>query len=438
MADSQNMFATSVPATGAARFADYDACYLSNGRDKTYQVSNWDNNLEQAKANNAYQIGRVISNIQIVEERKTTNADGSERLEVDVRFDTQFKDGTKSVAAVETLVAGSTSGVCATPQTGTAMRFFGNQQKFATDLVARNRVDVYRKLADGSTPVAPASQFRMRREVSFGVTDPNKLATYAVVSWGSKSMKLLSPRILREAPEMSEVRGSGTFSDTNAFRQCRTSANNTEANAAIADCVKLGSTGDAWGSAGGYDKTDAASMAAIDTAYAQTGLTKGTEVTYAFYNDDGWKTVNGQQGKTPIAIYKRKLRNDSYPAAQIAVDMYPMIKTISPLEPSLAASFKSTGGTAIANLQAAKAPAGGLPMVLNSVTSFRQGPKIESTSGNYNIRGSKSAAFEPGATTVTMPFDGVPTGAKSTTYGEFTITYIDRNSREMVYSLQFN
>ena len=37
-----------------------------------------------------------------------------------------------------------------------------------------------------------------------------------------------------------------------------------------------------------------------------------------------------------------------------------------------------------------------------------------------------------------MPFDGVPTGAKSTTYGEFTITYIDRNSREMVYSLQFN
>ena len=437
MADSQQVFANGVPSTGAARFASYDSCYLGGGRSKTFQISNWDNNLEQAKISNAYLVGRVFSNIEIVQERKTTNADGSERLEVDVRFDTLYKDGTKAIGTVDTLVAGSTSGTCATPQTGTAMRFLGNQQKFGVELTARNRIEVYRQLADGSLPAATANQFRIRREVAFGVTDPNQMATYAVVSWGTKSMKLLSPRLLRDAPEMKESPGSGTFLDTAAFRQCRTSASNTEANAAIADCVKLGTQGEIWGTGGGYNKTDAASLAAIDTAYEQTGLAQGTEVTFAIYADDGWKTINGQQGKTPIATYKRTLKNISYPAAQMSVDMYPMIKTISPLEPGLAASFKSTGGTATANLQAGKAPAGGLPVALNQVFSFRQGVKSDSTSGNYLIRASKPAAFDTGATTVTIPFDGVPTGAKSTNYGEFTIVYADRNGRELYYGLQF-
>ena len=78
---------------------------------------------------------------------------------------------------------------------------------------------------------------------------------------------------------------------------------------------------------------DAQGFAAVDAALTSLGLdTAGTEVTFALYADDGWKTVNGQQGKTPIATYKVKLKNAAYPLAQLSTESYPMFNTISPAE----------------------------------------------------------------------------------------------------------
>lgn len=44
----------------------------------------------------------------------------------------------------------------------------------------------------------------------------------------------------------------------------------------------------------------------------------GDSYTIAVYNDDGWKTVNGQLGKTPIATYANVLRAVPFSAATLA------------------------------------------------------------------------------------------------------------------------
>ena len=39
--------------------------------------------------------------------------------------------------------------------------------------------------------------------------------------------------------------------------------------------------------------------------------------------------------------------------------------------------------------------------------------------------------------TATIPYGGKPEGASATNYGEFGLTYADRNGREMFYSLSY-
>ncbi|QIL69047.1 hypothetical protein G7048_00750 [Diaphorobacter sp. HDW4B] len=433
----QKVTATSLPAKGEDRYSFFDACALHNGRTKAASASSWD----ATASGNAYTVGRTFANIQIVAERKTTNADGSARHEVDVTVDTKYTDGTSLIGGAETLIAGSSSGTegCTAPQTGAEMRFLGNRRKVNVEPISRNRVETYRQLADGTTPTGA---FRMRREVAFTISDPANVATYAVVSWGTTttpySMKLISPRIARDAPEMQDAAGSGTYSDTGNFRQCRTSSANTEANAAKGDCTSttIGISGETWGS--NITATDAAARATGDTNFDKLALGTGAEVTFAIFADDGWKTVNGQSGKTPIATYKVKIKNASYPFAQMDISAYPQFSTINPDTATIATQFKATGGTATAAIQAAKPPTGGLPMALSSLASFRQGPKTTSASGRYMVRGGKNASFTAGATTATIPFDGKPADASATTYGEFSMTYSDRNSREMFYGLQFS
>lgn len=437
--DVQKITATSLPTKGSDRYGFFDACAFQNGRSKADQIANWDANQAQLQVTNAYTVGRTFSNIQILAERKTTNADGSARHEVDVTVDTKYTDGTAIIAGAETLIAGSSSGTCAVAETGPEMRYLGNQQKVALDLISRNRVETYRQLADGSVPAGRPP--RLRREVAFVVSDPAKVATYAVASWGAAatpySIKLLSPRIARDAPEMQDAAGSGTYTDTSNFRQCKTSAANTELDAAKGDCTSatLGIQNETWG--WNITNFDDANRAAGDANFDKLGLGTGAEVTFAIYADDGWKTVNGQAGKTPIATYKLKIKNASYPFSQLNLDAYPQFLTVDPNTPIIADQFRTTGGTVKATVQAATPPAGGLPMVPNSLYSFHQGPKTTSASGRYQVRETKSAAFPSGASSLTIPFDGKPASASAVTYGEFSMSYSDRNGREMLYSLQF-
>lgn len=435
---NDQLLAQRMPDSGAERYSLVDGCYLGNGSTKAMLVANWNAALAQSTA---HLVGRKMTNVQVLAERKTTNTDGSARHEVDIGYDEKYTDGTTVTGQTETLVAGSTSGACATPQTGDALRALGNGRVATVELVSRNRLRVLRKLADGT----PASQaYRLHREVVFNLTDPAKVATYAVVSWASGqaggaplSLKLLSPRIARDAAEMQGLPGNASYTDSDSFRYCPSNTGNTEANAATADCTKLGVVGNAWGPY--TSQLDAQGFAAADAALTSLGLdTAGTEVTFALYADDGWKTVNGQQGKTPIATYKVKLKNAAYPLAQLSTESYPMFNTISPAEADIVAAFKAGGGTAEATLQAATPPAGGLPMVRSSLYSYRHGPKNAADAGPVRIR----TASIPGTVaadgkTATLPFGGKPDGASATNFAEFGLGYTDRNGREIQYTLEY-
>ncbi len=77
---TEALLAQQMPTSGAERFALVDACYLGNGSTKNMLVSNW--SAAQAQ-NTAYLVGRKMANVQVLTERKTTNADGSARHERD-------------------------------------------------------------------------------------------------------------------------------------------------------------------------------------------------------------------------------------------------------------------------------------------------------------------------------------------------------------------
>ena len=440
---TEALLAQQMPTSGAERFALVDACYLGNGSTKNMLVSNW--SAAQAQ-NTAYLVGRKMANVQVLTERKTTNADGSARHEVDISYDEQCTDRTASTGLTETLVAGSSSGTCATPQTGNALRALGNRRVAAVGLLSRNRLDVRRQIANGE----PTTQrpYALRREVLFSITDPAKVATYAVVSWTSgqggstaRSLKFLSPRIARDAPEMQGLTGNANYGDGDRFRHCPSNADDNEADATTAACTKLGVTGDTWGWTYALNSSNpsAADLATADTGFASQGLdTAGVEMTFALYADDGWKTVNGQQGKTPVATYKVKLKNASYPFAQLPLSSYPMFNAITPEEAAIAAAFRATGGTATAELQAAQPPAGGSPLAAPTLYSFRQGPKDASATGPVTLRtASLAGTVTADGKKATIPFGGKPDGASATTYGEFGLTYADRNGREIFYGLSY-
>ena len=436
---NDQLLAQRMPDSGAERYALLDGCYLGNGSTKAMLVASWSATQAQSSA---HLVGRKMANVQVLTERKTTNTDGSARHEVDIGYDEKYTDGTTVIGQTETLVAGSTSGTCATPQTGEALRVLGNRRVAAVSLVSRNRLDVFRQLADGKPGT---DSFQLRREVQFNISDPAKVATYAVVSWNAgdatRSLKLLSPRIVRDAVEMQGLSGNANWGDGDSFRQCPSGASgNAEANAATADCTTRGTSASAWGTNMSATQVNAGDFAGGDARFANWGLDKaGVEVRVDLYADDGWKTVNGQQGKTPVATYKVPLRNAPYPFAQLLSASYPMFSTIAPADESLiAAAFKTNGGTITATLQTATPPAGGLPMARSSVYSFRQGPRDAGSSGPTTVRtAAMGGTVAADGKTATIPYGGKPDGASATSYAEFGLIHTDRNGREMVYTLQY-
>lgn len=433
---TQNFTATQLPATGAERFALLDACYLGQGSTKASLIAGWN---ATTQANTAYQVGRTITNVQIVNERKTTNADGSARHEVDIQFDEKYTDGTTATGQVETLVAGSTSGTCAAPQNAADLRALGNQRIVSVQLVSRNLSYVYHRLSDGE----PTGSGRVRREVRLRVGDPGNQATYAVASWtsasGPMSLKLLSPRIARDAPEMQGKRGHATYADTDYFRGCGSESGFATLNAATADCTQFGTVGENWGSWVNTPYTPE-KLADADKRFASWSPDTNTEVTFQIYTDDGWKTVNGQQGKTPIATYKSTLRNMSYTLAEMATApaAYPVLTGSSLTNAEIVAAAKGSGGSTNLSWTAAQPPAGGLPLVASDVYFYRQGPSATGSGGFPFIRVSTNVPLPTGAASAALPIGGKPEGASETNYAEWGLTYVDRNGRQVFLNAQFN
>jgi hypothetical protein len=148
------------------------------------------------------------------------------------------------------------------------------------------------------------------------------VATYAIITGpglsvsatgAAGSLKLLSVRLLRTAPELAGKVGNAVdWRDTDSWRACNNAAITNYAAAETADCVANGANTNTWGY---YNN---ASGTALDTSFDALNIKAGDVYTVSVYNDDGWKTVNGQAGKTPIATYTHTLRAVPFSAATLA------------------------------------------------------------------------------------------------------------------------
>ncbi len=436
VATHQQKWAAGVPDTIESRTELWDACYLSGGSTKATEAALFSEDPTTYKASLNYLVGQKMENVQVLAERNTTNADGTARKEVDVVYDTVYADGTRALAAnatPTTLIAGSSTGTpgCAGGDNKPALRFMGNRRSVGVNVYARNIAYITNKISDGSS-----NGGSVRREVRFVVNDPSKVATYVVVTGSGPagnagapfSLKLLSPRLMRDAPEMKGLPGTGTYRDDDNFRFCWGADSNIVPDVAYADCTSKGVAGDAWGWT-----TSGADPAAADNGFAGQGWAAGAKYTFKVYADDGWKTINGHVGKTPIATYDGTLVRLPYTFAQMYAAPASYAFVSSALSGAqVADGFKTSGGTNTLSItKPAAPPTGGLPFVLGSAGSHRQGPVVGTTTGYPRIRSSRLVFPGSIATAATIPFDGLPTGASATVYGEFNLNYTDRNSGQV-------
>lgn len=440
----QQAWATDTPATADARAARWDGCYLSDGNSKASVAESYTQDAAGTRASEAYRVGLRYENMVVLAERNSTNADGSARQEVDVNYDIVYADGTRSLAdnrPPTTLIAGSSSGTpaCSTPTSKPDLRFFGNRRIVDASAQARNIFYRTQRISDGADNGAT-----VRREVRFVVTDPGKVATYVVVrgpgakggSGADFSLLLLSPRLIRDAPAMQGVPGAANYKDSDNFRLCVGEDSNKIPDQAYAACASKGTSGDAWGWSMNAAAT-APEIAGGDASFATWGFQAGGTYTFEVYGDDGWATKGASVGKTPIASYQVKLPRLPYTFADMAAApaAYSVIQSSLPLA-SVAGAFTGAGGNTTLSWTAAKPPAGGLPLVLGSVTVHDQGPKQGATSFP-RVRQTLFTYPGAGATSATVALPGVLVGAGSTVYGEYATHYTDRNRATVATIVRF-
>ena len=297
------LFAAAVPSTGAAAFDAYDDCYLSNGYTKAREIAEFDANKPQSIASNAYRIGSVRSNLRVLAERTITNADSSTRKEIDVLYDVAYTDGSVNSKQPETVITGSSYGICGTQQSSATPRFLGNQKIVGTSINARNeRTEQYTKVT-GVPKSIPAYYFN---SLQFNVNDPQGTASYAIVTgpggdtvsgvYTPFSFKLLSTRLLKSDSLL--VGKSGNYDNWNpndGFRLCRVGSSTGAIFPASATDCTLGASGRNYGRRMDVVTTGAnpAQIAERDASFASLGFTVGGTYTFKIYNDNGWKTIGG-------------------------------------------------------------------------------------------------------------------------------------------------
>lgn len=434
------LFATAVPASGTARFAHLDDCYLGDGRTRAYRVSDYDGLLQERRARDAFRVGRVTANIQVVAARSLTNGDGSSRQELDVEYDIQYADGTVARAEKETLISGSSAGSpgCANPQDSPQWRAYGNRQLVQTLVRPRVIRDERYSITTGAPVSGPV---RYRREVQFVVTDPLANATYVIMTGPGPSatvggvaqqfgMKLISPWLLRSAPELA---GKGqnflNWPDDDNFATCRTTGSGVPV-PSIADCAGLGAQGSNWG----WGFTTTPNMAA-DTNFQDQGWVAGGWYRFDVYNDDGWKTINGHVGRTPVATYYSQLEQLPYTFVEMAgaginADKFPRISlgAVTPVE-LLNNVLSATPAPIGLSWNAPSALSDGRKFALSHVFEYFEGPKSGNAAGAY-FPAYQSIDFDypgSGATSVTgLQVNPKLADMANKAYANFTVDYGDR------------
>lgn len=442
------------PTSAAALYNLDDGCFKSNGSTKAYNVQYAQANSQSVSGASQYRVGSTRTLLSVTADRTVTNPDGSTRRELDVKYRINYVDGSVDTEASNTLVSGSTNGLCATPTASADWRFLGNQRNVDVGITANNERTEASRLVDGSTP--PAFTF-VRRSLDFFVQDVQGLYTYAVVSGpGTQtvsgvaspfSLKLISPRLLRDAPELAGKRGNySNWTERDRFRACVIPSVNNSGPAPLADCVGGGVVGSSWGNTY-FPNLTVTTVASADAFFDSIGFQAGGVYTFALYNDDGWKTVNGQAGKTPALTRSFTLQTLPYTHAE-------MLPASGPSKFPVGNSLTFSAGTnfsSVVNLPAPGSFTGTWtppPATLSDNAIFRlsdvgeyfEGINVGTTAPATYPRHRYFTSIFPGSTanSVIANLTPTPNTINAKTFAEISLNYTDRNSRRIRLLAQTN
>ena len=450
LASVDSKWATEVPRNGVSRMSLTDRCWRDEGRTRDFVIAEVDADPALTYRRDAYRVGSTSSNVQVQAVRNRSNPDGSTRQEIDVQYDLRYRDGSQALGLQLTMISGSSAGTlgCSTPQNSPTLRFLGDQRLVAVNARARNVRDERHAVATGAA-LTPAVNYR--RSLQWSVSDPMGQATYVVLSGAGPgttvgsttlpfSLKFISPRLLRSAPEL--VGKSGNFLnwlDDDAWRYCRAAGSGTPV-ASQADCVGLGASSFESGI------TTATPDDAADRNFIAQGWVAGAVYRFDVYNDDGWKTLNGQAGKTPIATYYSTLDQLPYTFVEMAgsgvsADKFPRLS----FGAMTAAQVRSNAVSATPAAMAASWTA--LPAFsdarrfgLSVSYEFHQGARVGNANSAFNPAYRWVFNSYPASTATTLPAWAVnakPADQVSKSYFEFTLIYSDRTDRQILSLVSF-
>ena len=450
---------TAIPTTAAAALSIDDSCFLNNGNTKAMLSAEIDANIPEYVAANTYRVGSTRTNIRVTAERNIINADGSARLEADVLYDINYTDGSKDIDAVNTVVTGSTTGLCATPQKSAESRFLGNQRIVGVNVTARNERAARYSRATGDS----IGTINYSNGLQFNVSDPQGKATYAVVTGPGMfniagvdtafSIKLLSTRLLTNDPLLAGKNGTFTnFKPSDTFRLCRSPStlagnSNSPIPSGVTECT-LGASGTIVSRTMPVINTGASSaqISGTDGAFANIGFVVGGTYTFKIYNDDGWKSANGESGKTPIATYTAINNSLPYTFAQMVgtngLDDHKFPKlTSGPLSTAQITDVLSnpTPASLALTWSAPSLQADGRIFRLTEVGQFFQGAKATNATG---VLWPAERYYNPtylsgNATSINnLIISPTPTTISFKSYAEFGLNYTDRNNAR-IYSYFF-
>lgn len=445
------LWATAVPATGAQRLSLTDGCYRHDGRTRAYDLADIDAHAAEFQAQDAYRIGQVSSNLRVLALRERSNPDGSTRTEADLLYDVRYTDGSVNNDIASTMISGSSAGTpgCSTPQASSSWRFLGNQQLVQALVRARNMRDARYLIASGAA-ATPAVNYR--RDVQFQILDPMANATYVVISGPGPSatvdgasvpfsLKMISPFVLRSAPELAGKTGNFlNWQDDDGFRYCRSGTSSVPV-AAVADCAGQGATDHHWGI------TTSTPGATADANFEAQGWVAGGSYVIAVYNDDGWKTVNGHAGRTPIATYGATLNRLPASFVEMAgsgpsADKFPRWSfggsTVLQVRNNLMSATPApmnVSWTSLGSLLDNRA------FRLYEAWEFFQGPKAGNTGGAFYPAYRYAQFSFPGSTASSaknLPVTARPPEISGKSYAEFMLLFMDRNDSQILSRISFN
>ena len=299
-----------------------------------------------------------------------------------------------------------------------------------------------------ATGVAKSPQVVYSKYISLGIQDPANVATYVTVTGPGLSfatlgtpgtLKLLSVRLLRDAPELVGKRGNyKDWLDTDSFQMCSNQAATNSAPADTVDCMGNGAGSTSWGS---YNFTTGA---ALDTSFAQINIAKGAVYTFNVYADDGWKTVNGQAGKTPIATYTSTLENlplnaEAMAGTGVTADLFARIATSTKTPAEVATAFRTKTAISADLTWTATGPMPDTRATALSYVSVYESGQANATGATWPAS-RKSDSSYPGALATSMTVN-VPAPAALLvvpTYGELNFGYSNRNGNNIrsIYTFQ--